>query len=106
MAQPLSLWSGLRLTATNGQFLVFVCSEVLFFLALSMLTQLVPYFVTVILGRPEAWVALFTGVFTLAAVAALPAVSWLAARRSKAFAYRAAIQSDEGEAEPVRIGRE
>ncbi len=90
-ARSLSLWAGLRLTATNGQFLVFVSSEVLFYLGLNMLTQLVPYFVTVVLGQPEALVSLFTGLFALAALASLPAVNWLAARRGKAFAYRLAM---------------
>lgn len=89
--RPLTLWEGLRLTATNGQFLIFTASEVLFYLGLHMLTQLVPYFVTVILGQPAALVSLFTGLFALAALASLPLVGWLAARRTKAFAYRVAM---------------
>ena len=87
----LPLWEGLRLTATNRQFLVFVCSEVAFSLALSLLTALVPYYVTVLLGRSEGDVPLFTGAFFLVVLASLPGVSWLAARRSKAFAYRLAM---------------
>lgn len=87
----LPLLEGLRLTATNGQFLVFVCSEILFYFGLYMLTQLVPYFVTVVLGLPEERVALFTGLFTLTALAALPGVKRLAATRTKAFTYRLAM---------------
>ena len=87
----LPLREGLRLTATNRQFLIFTCSEVAFSLALSLLTGLVPYYVTVLLGRTEGDVPLFTGAFFLVVLAALPAVGWLAARRSKAFAYRLAM---------------
>jgi GPH family glycoside/pentoside/hexuronide:cation symporter len=90
-SRDLSVWDGLRLTAKNGQFLVFVCSEVAFYLGLNMLTSLVPYFVTVLLRRPEADVSWFTGAFFLAVLASLPAVNWLVARRSKAFAYRLAM---------------
>ncbi|MBI4507227.1 MAG: MFS transporter [Chloroflexi bacterium] len=89
--RPLALRDGLRLTATNGQFLIYTCSEVLFYLGLNMLTQLMPYFVTVILGQPAALVSLFTGAFALAALASLPLVGWLAARRTKAFTYRLAM---------------
>ena len=89
--RPLPLWDGLRLTATNRQFLVFVCSEVTFYLGLNMLTQVIPYFVTVVLRRPEAQVSQFTGLFFLVALASLPGVNWLAARRTKAFVYRLAM---------------
>ena len=87
----LPLREGLRLTATNRQFLVFVCSEVAFSLALSLLTALIPYYVTVLLGRGEGDVPLFTGAFFVVVLASLPGVSWLVARRSKAFAYQLAM---------------
>ncbi len=87
----LPLTEALRLTATNRQFLIFVCSEVLFYLGLNMLTQLMPYFVTVVLEAPEAQVSLFTAVFSIVALLSLPGVNWLAARRGKAFAYRLAM---------------
>lgn len=87
----LSLWQGLKETATNRQFLVFVSSEVTFFLSLSMLTALLPYFVTVVLGRPEGDVALFTGAFFLVVLFSLPLVYWIVLVRSEAFAYRTAM---------------
>lgn len=90
-SETLSLWAGLRLTATNRQFLVYVCSEVLFYLGLNMLTGLVPYLVTVVLGQPEGSVALFTGLFAVVSLLSLPGVNWLAARRTKSFAYSAAM---------------
>jgi GPH family glycoside/pentoside/hexuronide:cation symporter len=89
--RPLSLWEGLRLTMTNRQFLVFVCSEVMFYLGLHTLTQVLPFFVTVVLAQSEAQVSWFTGLFTLVALASLPAVNWLTAQRTKAFTYRAAM---------------
>ena len=87
----LPLRAALRLTATNTQFLVFVCSEVAFSLALALLTALIPYYVTVVFGHAEGDVTLFTAAFFVVVLAALPGVSWLAARRSKAFAYRLAM---------------
>lgn len=89
--RPLSVLDSLRFTATNRQYVVFVISEVLFFLGFDMLTALVPYFVTVILGLPESNTAWFTAVFIVVAVASLPGVSWLAAKRGKAFTYRLAM---------------
>jgi GPH family glycoside/pentoside/hexuronide:cation symporter len=91
--RALSIWDGLRLTAQNRQFLAFVCSEVLFFLGLSMLTAMLPYYVTVVLGRPEADVAFFTAAFFVVVLAGLPLVHRVARRRSKAFAYRVAMSA-------------
>ncbi len=87
----LPLWEGLRRTGTNRQFLVFVCSEVLFYLGLHTLTQVLPYFVTVVLGQSEGQVAWFTAVFSMVALVSLPGVNWLSAKRSKAFTYRLAM---------------
>lgn len=89
--RPLSLPESLRLTATNHQYLVFVVSEVLFFAGLDMLTALIPYLVTVVLGLPESQTVWFTAVFIVVALVSLPAVNWLAARRGKAFTYRLAM---------------
>lgn len=86
-----SLKDSLLLTLRNSQFRVFVGSEVLFYLGLNMLTALVPYFVTVALGQAESQVAAFTGVFFLVALASLPGVGWLAARRGKRFTYALAM---------------
>ncbi len=89
--RPLPLREALRQTATNRQFLVFVCCEVLFFLGLNMLTLLVPYFVTVVLGEPENMVGIFTGLFAGAAVVSLPLVNYVAAKRGKKFTYQASM---------------
>ena len=85
------LWTALRLTASNRPFIVFVCSEVLFFLGVNMLTALMPYYVTVVLGQTEGAVSLFTAAYAVVALASLPAVSWIAAHRGKVFAYRGAM---------------
>jgi GPH family glycoside/pentoside/hexuronide:cation symporter len=45
----------------------------------------------VVLGQPEALVSLFTATFALVAMLALPVVNWVAARRTKGFAYRLAM---------------
>lgn len=87
----ISLPRALLLTTTNRQFLVFVISSVLFFLGLNLLTLLLPYFATVILRQNEGLVSLLTATFTAVAFVSLPLVGRLAAWRSKAFAYKAAM---------------
>jgi len=87
----LSLWTALRLTATNGQFLVFVGSTLLFYLGLNLLTQAIPYYVTVVLGGTEGQVPLLTALFSALALAGVPLVNRLVARGTKARAYRLAM---------------
>jgi glycoside/pentoside/hexuronide:cation symporter, GPH family len=90
-AAGLSAWAALRLTATNRQFLVFVGSTLLFYLGLNLLTQAIPYYVTVVLGGPEEAVSLFTALFAAVALAGVPLVNRLVARGTKAGAYRLAM---------------
>jgi GPH family glycoside/pentoside/hexuronide:cation symporter len=87
----LSLWTALRLTATNGQFLVFVGSTLLFYLGLNLLTQAIPYYVTVVLGGDVGQVPLFTGLFSVVALAGVPLVNRLVARGTKARVFRLAM---------------
>ncbi|MFN8532799.1 MAG: MFS transporter [Dehalococcoidia bacterium] len=89
--RPISLFTALRLTATNRQFLIYVASAVLFFLGLNLLTLLLPYYATVILRQSEGLVSLLTAAFTGVALVSLPLVGWLANRRSKAFAFKLAM---------------
>jgi GPH family glycoside/pentoside/hexuronide:cation symporter len=89
--QPISLIRAFVLTSTNRQFLVFVTSSVLFFLGLNLLTLVLPYFATVILRQSEGLVSLLTAAFTAVAFLSLPLVGRLAAWRSKAFAFKAAM---------------
>ncbi|GIW05784.1 MAG: melibiose carrier protein [Dehalococcoidia bacterium] len=89
--QPITLPRALLLTTTNRQFLVFVTSSVLFFLGLNLLTLLLPYFATVILRQSEGLVSMLTAAFTAVAFLSLPLVGRLAAWRSKAFAFKAAM---------------
>ncbi|MCS6801448.1 MAG: MFS transporter [Chloroflexota bacterium] len=91
LEKRISLPRALLLTTTNRQFLVFVTSSVLFFLGLNLLTLLLPYFATVVLRRNEGLVSLLTATFTAVAFLSLPLVGRLAAWRSKAFAYKAAM---------------
>jgi GPH family glycoside/pentoside/hexuronide:cation symporter len=97
LAQPppaeadFTLWDSLRTTITNRQFLVFAASEVMFFLGMNMLTQVLPFFVRVVLDAPETEVSLITALFIGAALASLPAVNWLTVRRGKAFTYQLAM---------------
>jgi GPH family glycoside/pentoside/hexuronide:cation symporter len=87
----LSLWTALRLTATNGQFLVFVGSTLLFYLGLNLLTQAIPYYVTAVLGGDVGQVPLFTGLFSVVALAGVPLVNRHVARGTKARTFRLAM---------------
>ena len=90
-AAGLSVWQALRLTATNRHFLVFVGSTLLFYLGLNLLTQVIPYYVTVVLGGTEQQVSLFTVLFSAVALAGVPLVNRLVRRGTKAGTYRLAM---------------
>lgn len=96
-----------RATFTNSQFLAFVPAFVLFTMAQVMLTQLLPYFVDIVLrdtvieiplaGREVVLdetgekVAFLGALFFLPLLASVPLMSGIAARRSKRWTYGAAM---------------
>jgi GPH family glycoside/pentoside/hexuronide:cation symporter len=90
-AAGLPALEALRLTATNRHFLIFVGSTLLFYLGLNLLTQVIPYYVTVVLGGTEQQVSLFTVLFSAVALAGVPLVNRLARRGTKAGTYRLAM---------------
>ncbi|MAG36559.1 MAG: hypothetical protein CL878_10000 [Dehalococcoidia bacterium] len=79
----LQIGVALRATFTNRPFLVFATSLVLFNFGLSMLTQLLPFFVVAVMGQGEEAVSLYTGVFLLVMLASLPGTVALARRWTK-----------------------
>ncbi|MCS7003158.1 MAG: MFS transporter, partial [Dehalococcoidia bacterium] len=89
--EPLRLVDGLRLTATNRQFLIFCFSQVTFYFGQNMLLALLPFYTVVVLGQSEGFVGVLTPGFLLVAVASVPLVAWIARKRGKGWAYGGAM---------------
>ena len=90
----LSFRESLRATFSNGSFLVFLPTFVLFQIALQMLLGVLPYYVTAVLEEEGTWVAevrVLAAVALGSAVAAVPVFSLLARRTSKPRAYSTAM---------------
>lgn len=106
-AATMSFPVAVRATFSNSQFLAFVPAFVLFTMAQVMLTQLLPFFVDVVLrdtiieiplgGRQMTFdetgdkVSFLATLFLLPLLASVPLMSRLAARRSKRWTYAAAM---------------
>lgn len=86
--------AALRATFSNGSFLLFLPSFVLFQLGLQMLTGLLPYYVVAVLGKADdeaVWTAILTAVTIGAMVAGVPLFQRLAHRTSKRRAFTLAM---------------
>jgi GPH family glycoside/pentoside/hexuronide:cation symporter len=68
----LSIFGAVRETLKNKEFLAFGAAVLAFQVGFQMFMIVVPYFVKVILGRPEAQVAIFQGSFVVIMICALP----------------------------------
>ncbi len=86
-ASQMNLIPALLTTLKNKQFLVFSIGLILFSLGQNLLTALLPFYVKVILGKPEGLVALFTGLFLVSMLVALPIQIILARRWAKKRLY-------------------
>jgi glycoside/pentoside/hexuronide:cation symporter, GPH family len=82
-----AIFSALRFMAFNRNFLSLVGSLVCFSAGLLMVTQSVPFFVTEIVGRSEAWTAPVTAAFFVSALAIVPLVVFATRRRDKRQVY-------------------
>ncbi len=83
----MNLIQALLTTLKNKQFLVFSIGLILFSLGQNLLTALLPFYVKVILGKPEGLVALFTGLLLVSMLLALPIQIVLARRWAKKRLY-------------------
>jgi GPH family glycoside/pentoside/hexuronide:cation symporter len=103
-ASSFTFAQAVRETFANGQFLAFIPAFVLFTAAQVMLTQWLPFYADVVLGdttihlpfgveltETGAKVAFLTALFFVPLLAAVPLVSWYAARTSKRQAYGASM---------------
>ena len=79
----LSIFGALKETLKNREFLAFGASILAFQIGFQMFMIVIPYFVKVILGRPEAHVAIFQGSFVLVMIAALPLWLWVGTKIGK-----------------------
>lgn len=88
-AQPstLPLLTSVLYVLKNQPFLAFSAGLVLFSLGLNLLTALLPFFVSVILGRGVQTVSLLTAVVMVVMIASLPVMARLAQKFSKRAIY-------------------
>ena len=73
----LSIVGAVKETLKNREFLAFAAAIFAFQVGFQMFMIVIPYFVKVILGRPEAQVAIFQGSFVVVMMAALPLWLWV-----------------------------
>ncbi|MBI4032898.1 MAG: MFS transporter [Candidatus Blackburnbacteria bacterium] len=83
----INLFVALRSTLRNSQFLIFSLAFILFSLGLNLLTALMPFYVKVILGRPEGMVALFSGLVLVSMLTSLPLYNLLSKLKGKKWVY-------------------
>jgi len=79
----MSIWDSLKHTFGNGQFLAFGLAIIALYMCYNVLLVVIPYFVTVILQREEAFVMYLQAEFILCMVASIPLWMWLAKKYSK-----------------------
>jgi len=79
----MSVWDSLKNTFGNGQFLAFGLAIIALYMCYEVLLVVMPYFVTVILQREEAFVMYLQAEFILCMVASIPLWMWLAKKYSK-----------------------
>lgn len=79
----LSVFGAIKETLRNREFLAFGAAILTFQVGFQMFMIVVPYFVKVILRRPEAQVAILQGSFVLVMIAALPLWVWIGGRLGK-----------------------
>ena len=76
----MTFWKSMRATLRNGQFLRLCLSNLMLQTAYAMLLANLPYFVTLVVGQPEATVSLFQGVVVITMMSSAPLWNWLSRR--------------------------
>jgi GPH family glycoside/pentoside/hexuronide:cation symporter len=80
--EAMGAMEGFRVTFQNRQFLILFVSTLIVHVAYAMILANLPYFVTLVVGRSEADVAIFQGVVVLVMLASAPLWNWLGQRYS------------------------
>jgi GPH family glycoside/pentoside/hexuronide:cation symporter len=73
----MGFWDSFKATFTNAQFLFFGVAIVALYMCYEVLLVVIPYFVTVIVGKEEAFVMYYQAEFILCMVASVPLWMWL-----------------------------
>jgi glycoside/pentoside/hexuronide:cation symporter, GPH family len=78
IGEPMPVIAGLKATLANRQFLYMFFSVLIVHIAYAMVTAILPYFITTVLGRPEGDVGIFQGLLVLFMILSAPLWNWLA----------------------------
>jgi GPH family glycoside/pentoside/hexuronide:cation symporter len=79
----LDIWPAIRKTFGNANFIYYLVSDFSYFMALSIISSGILYFVTVLLGLPESQGGFLMGTMVLVSLVFYPLINWLAARWGK-----------------------
>lgn len=77
---PMTFPASLRIAIRNGQFLRLCLSNLMVQTAYAILLANLPYFVTLVVGQPEAAVSVFQGIVVITMMVSAPFWNWLARR--------------------------
>jgi glycoside/pentoside/hexuronide:cation symporter, GPH family len=84
IGEPMPALAGIKATLRNKQFMYMFASVLIVHIAYAMVTAILPYFITTVLGRSEGDVGIFQGILVLMMIVSAPVWNWLARR----FAHR------------------
>jgi glycoside/pentoside/hexuronide:cation symporter, GPH family len=79
----LPIWPAIRKTFANSNFRYYLISDFSYYMALSIISSGLLFFVTVLLGLPESEGGVMMGVMVLVSLVFYPFINWLAARWGK-----------------------
>ncbi len=79
----LALWPAIRKTFANANFKYYLISDFSYYMALSIISSGLLYFVKVLLGLPESEGGMLMGTMVLMSLVFYPLVNWLAGRWGK-----------------------
>jgi len=79
----LALWPAIRKTFANRNFKYYLISDFSYFMALSIISSGLLFFIKVLLGLPESKGGLLMGVMVLGSLVFYPLINWLAGRWGK-----------------------
>ncbi|HEY4063900.1 MAG TPA: MFS transporter [Puia sp.] len=79
----LPLWPAIRKTFANANFKYYLISDFSYYMALSIISSGLLYFVTVLLGLPESKGGMLMATMVLVSLVFYPLINWLAARWGK-----------------------
>jgi GPH family glycoside/pentoside/hexuronide:cation symporter len=79
----MGFWDSFKATFTNVQFLFFGLAIVALYMCYQVLLVVIPYFVTVVVGKDESFVMYYMAEFILCMVASIPLWMWLSHKYGK-----------------------